>query len=212
MTSCLLCSSSSDHFYRDKKREFFHCGHCDLIFVPKKDHLLPFQEKREYDFQENDPSDPDYRKFLNRILVPLERYLAPEMEGLDFGSGPGPTLHLMLQEKGYKVEVFDPFYANHPDRLEREYDFVTCTEVVEHFCNPKASWQVLSSLVKKEGRLAIMTLLCSPEIKKNFSSWWYKNNCTHVSFYSFETLQWIAEQFSLQLTHCDDRTALFVKK
>lgn len=209
---CLLCQSPSDPFFHDKTREYRHCKQCDAIFVPPKFHLSPSQEKKEYDQHENDSGDFKYRNFLNQLVIPLEKHLTPGMKGLDFGSGPGPALHHMLEEKGYLMKHYDPFYAAHNHLLHRQYDFVTSTEVVEHFNNPKKSWPLLISLVRKEGYLAIMTLFWNSAIKDHFSEWWYKNIPSHVIFYSHKTLNWIERRFSLCLICVQDRVAVFQKQ
>ncbi|MDA1381669.1 methyltransferase domain-containing protein [Plesiomonas shigelloides subsp. oncorhynchi] len=56
---------------------------------------------------------------------------------MDFGCGPGPLLAQMLEEAGFRMHKYDPYF--HPERatLAREYDFVTCTEVAEHFMPPR---------------------------------------------------------------------------
>lgn len=97
---CLLCQSRSDTFSQDKKREYKHCKHCDLIFVPLKYHLSPSQEKKEYDQHENDSSDCKYRNFLNQALIPLEKYLIPGMQGLDSAQAPDQHYILCLKKKG----------------------------------------------------------------------------------------------------------------
>lgn len=208
---CLLCRSPSNYFSQDKKREYWCCSHCDLIFVPRKDHISSAQEKREYDQHENDPSDANYRNFLNQALIPLEKLLTPGMKGLDFGSGPGPTLSIMLEEKGFSMQSYDPFFAPHDYLLQTRYDFVTSTEVVEHFNNPEQSWGLLTSLLEQNGYLAIMTLFWDSMIKDNFLSWWYKNIPSHVVFYSHQTLLWIEKYFSLRLIHVNNRVAIFQK-
>jgi hypothetical protein len=208
---CLLCRSASTFFFRDKKRRYWHCSHCDLIFVPANDHISSFQEKKEYDQHENDPADLEYRNFLNQVLMPLEKFITPRMKGLDFGSGPGPTLHIMLDEKGYQMEHYDPFFAPHDHLLQPQYDFITSTEVVEHFSNPQKSWSLLTSLVQQGGFLAIMTLFWDLTIKNNFSEWWYKNIPSHVAFYSHKTLRWIEKYFSFHLIHAEERVAIFKK-
>ncbi len=208
---CPLCQSLSNSFFQDKKREYRLCSHCELIFVPSKDHISLSQEKKEYDQHENNPSDLKYRNFLNQILLPLEKYLTPKMKGLDFGSGPGPTLHLMLEEKGYSMHHYDPFFAPYHHLLNTQYDFAVCTEVIEHFNNPQKSWSLLTSLVKHGGYLAVMTLFYDLTIKNNFSSWWYKNIPSHVVFYSHRTLKWIERYFFLHLIYTKDRVAIFKK-
>jgi len=57
------------------------------------------------------------------------------------------------------MAVYDPFFAPDPSALKRAHDFVTCTEVVEHFQQPADDWRRLLSLVKSGGWLGVMTLL-----------------------------------------------------
>ena len=45
----------------------------------------------------------DYRKFLSRMFKPMMERIEPDSYGLDFGSGPGPTLNLMFEEEGHTV-------------------------------------------------------------------------------------------------------------
>ena len=45
----------------------------------------------------NNPYDSEYRKFLSKIIEPLIDKIIPGAKGLDYGSGPGPTLSLMLE-------------------------------------------------------------------------------------------------------------------
>ncbi|MEX0741223.1 MAG: class I SAM-dependent methyltransferase [Phycisphaeraceae bacterium] len=154
-------------------------------------------EKRVYDQHENDPADAGYRRFLDRLAQPLLGKLTRGMAGLDYGCGPGPTLSVMLEEAGMRMAVYDPYYA--PDRsvLGKRYDFVTCTEVVEHFNRPAESWAELVGLLKPGGWLGVMTKRVID--RERFEQWHYKNDPTHVSFYSEATFAWIAERFGLGL-------------
>ena len=53
-----------------------------------------------------------YREFLSRLEHPPNVPKLPAAaEGLDFGSGPGPTLSVMLEEQGYRMSLYDPFFA-----------------------------------------------------------------------------------------------------
>ena len=42
----------------------------------------------------------------------------------------------MLETAGHRVRLYDPIYHPESAALERSYDFVTCTEVVEHMHRP----------------------------------------------------------------------------
>ena len=181
-TSCPLCSLREIFdFHKDRSREYLRCKTCQLIFVPREYHLSPPDEKAEYDLHENSPDDPGYRKFLGRLYEPMNDRIAAESSGLDFGSGPGPTLSIMFEEAGHNVAIYDPFYSPDKTPLTRQYDFVTASEVVEHFRNPAKDLQRIWSCIKPGGLLGIMTKLALDQA--SFSNWHYKNDPTHVSFF-----------------------------
>ena len=170
--------------------------------VDPDSHLSPEQERAEYDLHENDPGDERYRSFLGRLAKPLLERLEPGMHGLDYGCGPGSTLSVMLTGRGMVVDDYDPIYATDIRLLQRRYDFVTSTEVVEHFCQPAVAWRQLASLVRPGGWLGIMTLL-APGDAESFSQWWYKNDPTHVSFYTANTFAWLADPMGLAVKRLD---------
>ncbi|MGE4158547.1 MAG: class I SAM-dependent methyltransferase [Planctomycetota bacterium] len=139
---------------------------------------------------------------MARLVTALETRLpSTQQEGLDFGSGPGPVLAQLLAERGHRVALFDPHFAPDPAVLERRYDFVTCTEVVEHFREPGREWDKLMSLLKPGGWLGIMTKLAdrwleSPEL---FATWFYIRDLTHLCFYSRRTIQYLARCHGLRV-------------
>ena len=196
---CPLCRSDRVvEFFEDRLRCFLRCEICRLVFVPRAFHLSPGEEKAQYDHHENSPDDLGYRKFLGRLFEPVNTRLLPGRKGLDFGSGPGPTLSVMFEEAGHCVSLYDPFYAPDAAPLNRQYDFVTASEVVEHFCEPAKDLQRLWSCVKPGGLLGIMTKQALDQA--SFASWHYKNDPTHVSFYSRETFCWLAANWHAELT------------
>jgi SAM-dependent methyltransferase len=203
-TTCPLCTqNTASLFYQDSSRQYLRCSVCDLTFVPSHFHLSGTDEKAVYDQHQNSPDDHGYRRFLNRIFEPLQLRLLPGSSGLDFGSGPGPTLSVMFAESGHDVVIYDPYYAPHVELLNRQYDFVTASEVVEHFCRPLQDFERMWACVKPGGLLGIMTKRAgNPEA---FANWHYKNDPTHVSFYSQETFFWLADVWNAKLeVLCDD--------
>lgn len=129
-----------------------------------------------------------------------------KLKGLDYGSGPRPVLAMMLKEKGFSCDVYDPLFQPDPAKLERSYDFITCTEVVEHFHEPLAEFNRLFGLLKEDGELAVMTQLRPAE---GFERWWYARDPTHMSFYSGKTMAWIAGRFGRRLTLMPQGIAFF---
>lgn len=207
---CIFCHHEETNFFFDhQQQQYFQCPQCQLIFVPAQFHLDQQAEKAIYDLHENDPKDSRYRQFLNRIALPLHNHLPPQSYGLDFGCGPGPTLSIMLNELGHRVELFDPYYYPNYDTLKNEYDFISLTEVVEHLSNPYDVLVNLLKLIKSNGTLAIMTKLASHH--QDFKSWGYKNDPTHITLFKQETFLWFAEQHQLHLEFID-RDILFLRK
>ncbi|WP_432455471.1 MULTISPECIES: class I SAM-dependent methyltransferase [unclassified Agarivorans] len=205
---CPLCSAvSANDFYRDKRRQYWHCSRCDLIFVDPNDHLSPLAEKAQYDLHHNDPQDAGYLSFLRRVSEPVIAALDDSAVGLDFGCGPGPALSLLLAQAGHHLLNYDPIYYPEAQYLQQRYRFVTCTEVVEHFNFPASAWKQLLSLVDKPGLLAVMTKRhWGTEV---FPQWHYKNDPTHLAFYSDNTLCWLAEHYQFQLQIVGPDVALF---
>ena len=194
LLACPLCLNKKSHLYHvDSYRDYYQCAVCELVFVPPHQHLSIADEKAIYDLHQNHDHDEGYRRFLSRLSQPVLERLPANAQGLDFGCGPGPVLAEIFREQGHDVKVYDPFYA--PDRacLDRRYDFVTATEVVEHFRQPAHSFDQLFSLIKTNGILALMTKLVIDA--EAFSRWHYKNDQTHVSFYSKTTLHWLASHY-----------------
>lgn len=113
--------------------------------------------------------------------------------GLDYGCGPGPTLSVMFEEQGYPMALYDPIYAADESVLEVEYDFVTATEVVEHLQDPRQSLEKMWRCVTSGGYLGIMTKLVID--REAFAHWHYKNDDTHICFFSRETFDWLAGEW-----------------
>jgi 2-polyprenyl-3-methyl-5-hydroxy-6-metoxy-1,4-benzoquinol methylase len=166
-------------------------------------------EKAEYDRHQNRPNDPAYRQFLHRLAAPLQARLAPGSQGLDFGSGPGPTLALMLTEAGHEVALYDPFYAHRPAVLNGRYDFITASEVVEHLHHPGRELNRLYRLLKPGGLLGIMTKRVIDH--ERFIHWHYINDPTHVCFFSRETFAWLTARWRARVDFVDRDVIIFVK-
>lgn len=190
--SCpLCCSGSVCHYYRDRIREYLACHGCGLVYVPEQFWLDEVREKREYDLHINDVHDPGYRGFLSRLVEPLmERVELRCRDGLDFGCGPGPALAAMLEERGKRMALYDPYYFTDRKSLAQTYDFICATEVVEHLRHPQESFSLLFSLLRDGGVLALMTKLVRD--REGFRSWHYIRDQTHICFYRRSTFEYIA--------------------
>lgn len=208
---CPLCQALQTFpFWEDKKRSYRRCEECLLVFVPAAYHLGPVTEKAEYDRHRNHPADMGYRRFLSRLSDPLCERLPTGATGLDFGSGPGPTLAPMLTEAGFPTSIYDPYYAPDPAVLDNRYDFVTCSEVVEHFRQPGQEFSRLWQLLADSGWLGIMTKLVID--RQAFARWHYKNDPTHIAFFSCRTFEFLATQLNAHLEFIEPDVILLQKK
>lgn len=166
-------------------------------------------ERARYEQHRNDPQDARYRAFLARLCEPLAEQLRPGAVGLDYGCGPGPTLSIMFEEMGFDVACYDPFFARNEAALARAYDFITCSETVEHFFAPDIEFDRLDGLLLPGGWLGVMTEMRDDD--RDFATWWYVRDPTHVCFYHPETMLWIAARFGWSLQRPRRNVTLFGK-
>ncbi|MEX0648906.1 MAG: class I SAM-dependent methyltransferase [Balneolaceae bacterium] len=210
MNFCILCNEETAYpFHREKETLYLRCTNCKLIFVKPGQRLDPAEEKSRYDLHENDPADERYRAFLNQLFAPLSEKIKTVGFGLDFGSGPGPTLCVMFEEKGHQMNIYDPFYANDKSVFDHHYDFITTTETAEHLYHPRNEFEKLWSCLKPGGYFGIMTKMVQDH--NQFADWHYMKDDTHVTFYSKETFIWLSEQWNATVEFFGDRTIIFTK-
>ena len=196
--SCPLCSSAAAAPYcRDERRSFFRCAVCGLVFVPPSQLLSGVDEKKRYDLHRNSTGDAGYRAFLERMVTALLPDLPGESSGLDFGCGPEPVLAGLFEEAGHRVDLYDHFYRPDEVVFGRQYVFITATEVVEHLRDPRSELDRLWRCLRPGGSLGIMTRPAAPA--GVFGRWHYKNDLTHIRFFSPATFAWLAGQWRATL-------------
>jgi 2-polyprenyl-3-methyl-5-hydroxy-6-metoxy-1,4-benzoquinol methylase len=190
-------------------KRYFDCPECRLVHLSPDHRLDAASERAHYAQHENSPSSAGYRAFLERAAGPLMRRLSPGASGLDYGAGPGPTLSVMLEERGMQMCIYDPHFAPDPAPLARTFDFITCTETAEHFFRPGEEFARLDALLRPGGSLAVMTQLLRDD--SAFEAWSYVRDPTHVSFYRTQTMAWIAERHGWRLAIFPGNVVLFDK-
>lgn len=192
MSRCRVCGANAlREFARIDKREYLRCGECEATLLAALQLPSLEQERARYEQHRNDPDDPRYCDFVGRIIVPLTAVMPAPATGLDYGAGPGPALSRMLEARGYRMSNYDPIFAPDSRALENKYDFITCTETVEHFHEPMSEFSKLDGMLRPGGVLAIMTCFQSDDTQ--FANWHYRRDPTHVSFYRAKTFERIAQ-------------------
>ena len=155
-------------------------------------------EKNHYLSHQNFIKDKNYQDFLSNLYRPLKLKVKKNSYGLDYGCGNGPALAYMLCSDGYILDLYDPYFYPNVAIFKKKYDFITCSEVVEHFQDPVSEFDKINSILKKNGILAVMTRLYNSRI--NFINWHYRRDPTHVIFYSNNTFKYIAKLFNWSLS------------
>lgn len=194
--NCPLCSNEGELFNKSRDKRYYSCSKCKSIFMDKRDYLSPEKELTRYKEHNNNVEDVRYQNFVLPIVNAVKLNYGVDTLGLDYGCGTGPVISKMLEDCGYSMLLYDPFFADFPENLEKKYNFIACCEVMEHFYYPKKEFIRLKSLLKEDGKLFMKTKLYSENI--DFNSWNYKNDPTHVFFYSTHTINWISDELNFK--------------
>lgn len=197
--ACPVCmAAGTTHFMRvhtrkqteEHARDYWRCPACHATFLEPSQRLVRAAEAAYYRLHRNEVADPAYRLLLWRLAEPLLARLAPAQSGLDYGCGPGPALAAMLAEAGHRVALYDPQFRDDPSVLLQRYDFITCTEVAEHFHRPREEFDRLGRMLRPGGWLAVMTAFQTDDTA--FARWHYRRDPTHVVFYREATFHAVA--------------------
>lgn len=192
--NCPVCEGASARVLETvDEKIYWRCERCMATFLDPAQLPSRALELEQYQLHENHPDDPGYRHFLSRLTAPLLERLAPTQQGLDYGCGPGPALAAMLREAGHSVALFDPLFRADYSVLDSVYDFVSCTEAVEHFHSPATEFRLFDKLLKPGAWLGIMTSFQTDDSR--FANWHYRRDPTHVVFYREATFRQLAEDF-----------------
>ena len=209
-SNCKICSDPVRVIHNDDIK-YFYCPSCRFIFKDKKFIPSPEKEKQRYMTHNNDISNKGYVEMLENFIKKTTPHVdSGKKHVLDYGCGNNPVLAALLQEKGYKVDTYDKYFAPEKTYRTKKYDIVTLTEVIEHIEDPLDTLNELRRIINKGGIIAIMTLF-HPENTQEFKSWWYKRDFTHISFYSRKTLKYIAEILNMQVVAMDNKNTCVLK-
>ena len=210
MNNCIVCNSKRIRiFINIKEKVYWKCFFCFCKFLDKKYYVDSDTERKHYLKHENDIENTDYRKFLSRITNPLKKYISKNQKGLDYGCGYAPALVEMLSEEGYNIECYDPFFFPNKSIFLNKYQFITCSEVVEHFFTPLEEFKKIDSVLDVNGHLAIMTTFMTDD--NLFKDWYYRRDPTHVVFYNNETFKVIASLMNWSIINSSKNVILFRK-
>lgn len=207
---CPICGFRGVARVETPRALFHRCGRCLFVFRDPAQRPTEDEAVRRYALHRNSPDDAGYVSFLSSIVDKAVAAAGPGVRRVvDWGSGPVAVGSRLLAARGFSVDSWDPHFnaAREPDT--DAYDLALCVEVAEHFFDPAADFSALAARLRPGGVLALHTHFVPAE-DGVFKSWWYKEDPTHVSFYSPAALERLARVSGLAvLAFESDRLAFF---
>lgn len=209
--ACPLCHSLVEGCYvTDVKTKwtYGHCTNCDLVFRHARWHLNETDENSRYQLHENSTEDVHYINFIKTMTELLKPYLQKNWSGLDLGSGRAAPVEHILSADGFQVSSYDPLFFANPELLQKTYDYVIATEVIEHIARPVGFLDQVQKLTKPGGLVAFKSHWHTSQAHE-FQNWYYRREDTHICFYSHKTLSWIATQWNWEILEKTGREVIF---
>jgi hypothetical protein len=210
---CKICGNTTRQIHHKTFGVYHLCQHCDFISKDKGDHISTHQALDIYDSHQNSIHDLVYVEyftdFLDKAVFP---FISSYRNGLDFGSGPSPVLAQMLRDTyGYNMDIYDLYYSPIKSYLDKTYDLISVTEVVEHLEDPMQYFSLFVEHCNEDGILAVMTHFHSKN-EEEFLNWHYIRDRSHVSFFNVRTFEVIAKKMNLEIIYTDHKKYLTLKK
>ena len=201
--TCKICGTDTKEIYhKNLKASYFQCSACEFISKDENAIISSEEELKIYDYHNNSIEDEKYvayfKDFIDHSIMP---HFEGEKSGLDFGSGPSPVLAMIMErDYGFDMDIYDLFYSPEKTYKKKQYNLITCTEVIEHLKEPLSYFRLFKELLDDKGTLAIMTLFHSNN-DVDFQDWAYVRDKSHISFYTPKTLETIADLTGLRLIY-----------
>jgi hypothetical protein len=219
---CRLCGALTRAFYTESRaprripspRRYELCPNCDLVQVHRSD--LPTFSRERTRYEEHRNSDRRYHDYLcefaQRRIVPLigRSGHRGRLEVIDYGSGPVAALAPVLRDLGLRVFGYDPFFGPFREPPSQSGDIVVLHEVVEHFSRPGSALPRAVAAMRRCGFLVVEAQTRPPDAAA-FARWTYRQDPTHVAFYTRETFAHIARRWGFTEVASDDRGAVFCR-
>jgi len=206
---CKICTKETD-VLKIKELVYHKCSNCGFIFLDDKFYPELDVQKERYELHNNSLENEGYVKmfedFISKCILPFKDNSA---KCLDFGSGPEPVLAELLKRRGFDVDIFDLHFTDDDSYMQKKYDVVCSTEVFEHLLDPITVLKKLVGLLSDGGIISIMTQFSD---NQDFEKWRYRNDITHMCFFSKKSLELMAENLGLKVLFMDERKLCVLAK
>ncbi|WP_331775097.1 class I SAM-dependent methyltransferase [Sulfurospirillum sp. 1612] len=208
---CKICHHDTTLINDVKQNKKYHqCHACQTIWMDQECFLDDSKEKQQYNQHHNNFESTGYVKMFENFLDYFWSDLPKDAtQALDFGSGPGPVLAEILKRRGLQADGYDKFFQPEKVYEDKQYDLITCTEVLEHVADPKALLMLFKKHLKNRGIIAIMTLFHTND-SREFLDWWYHRDPTHITFYTPHSFEVLADMCGLNIIKHDDKRVIIL--
>ena len=211
MKICTVCKNNKINFLLNiEGLDYWRCALCKATMLDPIQFISSNKEKKHYLKHNNEINDSRYRTFLYNLIEPLKDKISIYDIGLDYGCGYAPALADILKKDGFNVDLYDLFFFKNENIFFRKFNFITCSEVVEHFFKPYEEFNKIDNLLATNSWLAIMTSFMTEDYL--FEDWHYRRDPTHVVFYKKITFKIIANQRDWKINFPSKNIVLFNKK
>ena len=214
MNKCRLCGSTNIKSYQHPKYDmlFHECLNCEVIYKDETCILSEIDEKKVYDLHQNTIENEGYVNFLTNFIESAVIPFIKKGKALDFGSGPGPVLSELLKTRyQFDVETYDYYYDKNIEVLNKSYDLITSTEVLEHLKDPLSTLKMFYKMLNDEGIVSIMTLF-RPISKNDFFEWFYIRDRSHITFFTPKTFSILASLLDFEVIDTNHYRYITLKK
>ena len=191
---------------------YYRCRECGFIFLDDGSIIDAVSEKKHYQKHNNSFECIGYvemfESFIEKAIKPYEVTIR---RVLDFGCGHTPVLAELLKNRGFEVDIYDLYFFPEKVYENRKYDLITSTEVFEHLKEPKVILEYLVNALNPNGYIVLMTQF-PPSDNETFLKWWYRRDVTHISFFTPESFEVMAEEFGLKVLKVIDKNIVVLQK
>jgi SAM-dependent methyltransferase len=192
---CRLCGGQAAEF-SVRGTVYGECAECSYIGLHPERFADPAAEEARYRLHRNSYDDERYKAWIGEFLEAVERFLGPGARILDFGSGPEPVPARLLADRGFRVAVYDPFFAPGDAWKKESWDAILLHEVAEHLYAPGPTLSELAGLLVPGGALCVRTRF-APLDMAEFPLWRYRMDETHVGFFTERSFEVLASRLGL---------------
>lgn len=200
---CGICNAEAKEVFRHTVLgkydiAYFKCDHCGFLFAGN-----PFWLSEAY---ENSITSQDTGllsrnvDLVRKISVILYYLFYPDGQYLDYAGGYGVFTRLM-RDSGFNFFHTDPYtrnlFANDFEWDGGSVDGVTCFECFEHFPDPIIEIEKLLSISRN---IIFSTVLLPSDVPPVLWDYYAFDHGQHISFYSHQTLAFIARKFDFYVS------------